>query len=276
MAKFRFPGKALKLNTRKRVRFRGGHAANTPEELYTKRIRRGLDLFTQIFGDSDEDDDEFEGFTSIFPEPRDVKGKKKKSVGSPRKKSGKRSPTERAEEACITLEEAGLVTRRKVSIVEMAIKEVQETSEIGENVPVVTRRRGAGGGDSAPSKVVCEGPSGGKEVTASTRRRTSNVELPAKEVSENLESSTDLPVVTRRRVSGVETTVRDVVKEGGAENSKDAPMVTRRRGHSLEGVVKEVQEGSESVFGGGERTSEKKRHASSACEQGECGDGGSF
>lgn len=54
MAKFRFPGKALKLNTRKRVRFRGGHAANTPEELYTKRIRRGLDLFTQIFGDSDE------------------------------------------------------------------------------------------------------------------------------------------------------------------------------------------------------------------------------
>lgn len=54
MAKFRFPGKALKLNTRKRVRFRGGHAANTPEELYTRRIRRGLDLFTQIFGDSDE------------------------------------------------------------------------------------------------------------------------------------------------------------------------------------------------------------------------------
>ena len=54
MAKFRFPGKALKLNTRKRVRFRGSHATNTPEELYTRRIRKGLDLFTQIFGDSDE------------------------------------------------------------------------------------------------------------------------------------------------------------------------------------------------------------------------------
>lgn len=54
MAKFRFPGKALKLNTRKRVRFRGSHAAHTPEELYTRRIRKGLDLFTQIFGDSDE------------------------------------------------------------------------------------------------------------------------------------------------------------------------------------------------------------------------------
>ncbi|XP_063610138.1 uncharacterized protein LOC134784037, partial [Penaeus indicus] len=258
MAKFRFPGKALKLNTRKRVRFRGGHAANTPEELYTRRIRRGLDLFTQIFGDSDEDDDEFEGFTSIFPEPRDIKGKKKKSVGSPRKKSGRRSPAERAEEACVTLEEAGLVTRRKISTVEMAIKEVQETSDIGENVPVFTRRRGGGGGDTAPSKEVREGPSGGKEVMASTRRRTSNVELPAKEVSENLESSTDLPVVTRRRVSGLETPMRDVVKEGGAENSKDPPMVTRRRGHSLEGVVKEVQEGADSIPGGGERTSEKR------------------
>lgn len=54
MAKFRFPGKALKLNTRKRVRFRGSPAAHTPEELYTRRIRKGLDLFTQIFGDSDE------------------------------------------------------------------------------------------------------------------------------------------------------------------------------------------------------------------------------
>lgn len=179
-------------------------------------------------------------------------------MGSPRKKLGRRSPTERAEEACVTLEEAGLVTRRKVSTVEMAIKEVQETSDIGENVPVFTRRRGGGGGETAPSKEVREGPSGGKEVMASTRRRTSNVELPAKEVSENLESSTDLPVVTRRRVSGLETPMRDVVKEGGAENSKDAPMVTRRRGHSLEGVVKEVQEGADSILGGGERTSEKR------------------
>lgn len=54
MAKFRFPGKALKLNTRKRVRFRGSYGANTPEELYTRKIRKGLDLFTQIYGDSDE------------------------------------------------------------------------------------------------------------------------------------------------------------------------------------------------------------------------------
>lgn len=140
----------------------------------------------------------------------------------------------------------------------MAIKEVQDKSDVVENVPVVTRRRGGGGGDTTPGKEVREGPGGGKEVVASTRRRTSNVELPVKEVSEGVESSTNLPVVTRRRVSGVETPMRDLVKEGGAENSKDPPMVTRRRGHSLEGVVKEAQEGSDNVPAGGERTSEKR------------------
>ncbi|KAK8383867.1 hypothetical protein O3P69_015959 [Scylla paramamosain] len=123
MAKFRFPGKALKLNTRKRVRFRGSHATHTPEELYTRRIRKGLDLFTQIFGDSDEDEDEFEGFISGQPEAR-VAGRT--GTVPPRSRTGKRAAAQKAEEACLALEEAGLATTRRTSVVEGAVSEVRE------------------------------------------------------------------------------------------------------------------------------------------------------
>ena len=54
MARFRFPGKALKLNSRKRVRFRGNNVGKTPEEAYTVLIRKGYELFKDLFGDSDE------------------------------------------------------------------------------------------------------------------------------------------------------------------------------------------------------------------------------
>ncbi|KAG7166225.1 putative histone-lysine N-methyltransferase 2A-like 2, partial [Homarus americanus] len=135
MAKFRFPGKALKLNTRKRVRFRGSYAANTPEELYTRRIRRGLDLFTQIFGDSDEDEDGFEGFLSSCPEPREVRTTETNTPELPRRRGGKRA-AQKVEEACAVLENEGLVTRRRTSVVEMAVKEIRVSAEKKKDLPV--------------------------------------------------------------------------------------------------------------------------------------------
>ncbi|XP_068215279.1 histone-lysine N-methyltransferase 2A-like [Palaemon carinicauda] len=118
MAKFRFPGKALKLNTRKRVRFRGRYPNNTPEELYTRRIRRGLDLFHKLFGDSDEDEDEFEGFTNGMC-------KEKAVVPTPKPKA----PEKKVEEVCSSLEKEGLVRRTRTSAVAMAVKEVRELKE---------------------------------------------------------------------------------------------------------------------------------------------------
>lgn len=53
MAKSRFPGKALKLNSRKRVRFRFGSEINADEERIIQ-IKSGLVLFGQLFGESDE------------------------------------------------------------------------------------------------------------------------------------------------------------------------------------------------------------------------------
>ncbi|KAB7495780.1 hypothetical protein Anas_02709 [Armadillidium nasatum] len=53
MAKFRFPGKALKLNNRKRVKFRFGVDTNVDEHRILQ-IKSGLLLFNKLFGESDE------------------------------------------------------------------------------------------------------------------------------------------------------------------------------------------------------------------------------
>ncbi|KAK4299758.1 hypothetical protein Pmani_027978 [Petrolisthes manimaculis] len=157
MAKFRFPGKALKLNARKRVRFRGSYGANTPEELYTKKIRKGLDLFTQIYGDSDEDEDEFEGFTSIHPErtQKTVSPSGEQAAPDPDPPKGrgsKRQAAQRVEEACVALEDAGLVTRRRACAVDQALRELREgegkTKEVSEGRKKDTNER---------KKEVCEG-----------------------------------------------------------------------------------------------------------------------
>lgn len=54
MARYRFPGKALKLNCRKRKKFRNWSYEVEPEDTYTDKIVRGYELFQELFGLSEE------------------------------------------------------------------------------------------------------------------------------------------------------------------------------------------------------------------------------
>ena len=55
MAKCRFPGKALKLKNRKRIKFRKySNSSESFEELYSRKIYLGLEAFRDFFGQSDE------------------------------------------------------------------------------------------------------------------------------------------------------------------------------------------------------------------------------
>lgn len=78
-----------------------------------------------------QDEDEFEGFTSIHPE-RDRKtvsptGERAAPDPDPPKGRGsKRQAAQRVEEACVALEDAGLVTRRRAFAVDQALRELRE------------------------------------------------------------------------------------------------------------------------------------------------------
>ncbi|KAF2357699.1 Methyl-CpG DNA binding [Trinorchestia longiramus] len=63
MAKYRFPGKALKLNGRRKIRYENWTKNCATEDNYSCQIVRGFKLFREFFGSSEEEGDvDFEGF----------------------------------------------------------------------------------------------------------------------------------------------------------------------------------------------------------------------
>jgi len=53
MAKCRFPGKALKLNSKKRVKFRQTTSNENYENEYSRKIAQGFEAFRNFFGESE-------------------------------------------------------------------------------------------------------------------------------------------------------------------------------------------------------------------------------